>query len=140
MMKEEVLTRTQAIAHQIAASEEMQRYWQAKVKMEQHARAQELFESLKLKTNEKLILNERLSDDHPKMMLANLEVQEIEHELHQIPVAMQYKEAQAEVNELTQGVISLLLTRLQTELPVERGPRQGCGKGHGGKGCDCGNQ
>lgn len=138
MINTEVLTRAQAIASQIAASEAADRYWQARSKMERNPRAQELFESLKLKTNAQLILNERLSADHPKMMLANLEVQEIENELHQIPVAMQYKEAQDEINELTQGVISLLLTRLQSELPVERGPRQGCGKGHGGKGCDCG--
>ncbi len=138
-MDELVLQQADEIARQIAQSEAAQRYWQARRKMERHTRAQELFETLKLKTNAKLILNERLSSDHPKVMLANLEVQEIENELSQIPVAMQYKEAQSEVNELTQGVISLLLSRLASELPVERGPRQGCGKGHGGKGCDCGN-
>jgi cell fate (sporulation/competence/biofilm development) regulator YmcA (YheA/YmcA/DUF963 family) len=139
MMNEAVLHQADTIARQIAGSEAAVRFWQARTKMEKNTRAQELFEALKLKTNAQLILNERLSPDHPKVMLANLAVQEIENELQQIPVAMQYKEAQDEINEIAQGVISLLLSRLQAELPVEQGPRQGCGKGHGGKGCDCGN-
>ncbi|WP_067921601.1 YlbF family regulator [Alicyclobacillus shizuokensis] len=137
---ESILAKADAIAKQIASMDAYTRFWQAKQKMEHHRRAQQLFEELKLKTNQSLILKQRLASDHPKVMLADLEVQEIEDELWKIPVAMQYKEAQAELNECLQGVISVLLARLGQVLPVEQGPRQGCGRGHGGQGCDCGRR
>ncbi|OFW80170.1 MAG: hypothetical protein A2201_03635 [Alicyclobacillus sp. RIFOXYA1_FULL_53_8] len=132
------LDKATEIANKIAQSPEVKRYWQARQKMEKNVKAQGLFDDLKLKTNTSLILQQRLDVDHPKVMLADLEVQEIERKLQEIPVAMQYKEAQAEINEMLQGVVSLVLSRLSAEVPVELGPRQGCGQGHGGQGCDCG--
>lgn len=132
------IKKAEQIAKKIASSDEVQCYWQARNKMERNKEAQALFDELKLKTNTRLILQERLDDNHPKVMLAELEVKEVEEKLMEIPVAMQYKEAQAEVNELLQGVVSLVMSRLSRALPVELGPRQGCGQGHGGQGCDCG--
>lgn len=131
------MSKADGIASAISQTEVAKQYWQAKDKMDTNQRAQELFEQLKLKTNSSLILQERLSSDHPKVMLAELEVHEIEQELQQIPVAIQYKTAQAELNELMQSVVQVILRRLEGELPVEMGPRQGCGQGHGGTGCDC---
>lgn len=139
MTRQALVEKTDQIAQVIASSEASQRYWQARTKMETHVQAQQLFEELKLKTNALMILQQQLQDTHPKVMLAQLEVDEIEAKLREIPIAIQYKEAQSEVNELTQAVISTLLGRLQEVLPVERGPRQGCGQGHGGNGCDCQN-
>lgn len=132
-----ILEKADAIAAAIRDSEAATQYWQAREKMENHPTAQALFEELKLKTNASLILQERLSADHPKVMLAELEIHQIQDQLQQIPVAIQYKNAQDELNELMQGVVQTLLSRLSTTLPLELGPRQGCGKGHGGNGCDC---
>lgn len=138
-MNHQVMERADAIARQISASDAAARYWQAKAKMDGHTVAQDLFEELKLKQNASLILQQRLDSQHPKVMLAEMAVQELENKLYGIPVAMQYKEAQSELNELVQGVVQVLLTRLTGQLPVELGPRQGCGKGHDGNGCSCGN-
>lgn len=135
-----VIEKAERIARQIAQSDVAGRFWQAREKMQTHARAQELFDELKLKKNTSLILQQRLTPDHPKVMLAELDVNQIEHQLQEIPVAIQYTEAQAELNEVVQGVVQILLTRLAGTVPVELGPRQGCGKGHDGNGCDCGNQ
>jgi cell fate (sporulation/competence/biofilm development) regulator YmcA (YheA/YmcA/DUF963 family) len=127
------LALAEAIGTQLRCSEEAARFWQARAKMERHRRAQELFDELKRKTNASLVLQYRLEPEHPKVLLAEREVREVEEQLYQIPVAMQYKEAQAELNELVQGVIQVLLARLAQELPVELGPR-GCG---GGGSCGC---
>ena len=137
MTREALLAKANEIAEQIASSEALNIYWQAREKMKHHQRAQQLFEELKLKQNAVLILKQQLPETHPKVMLAQLEADEIEERLRQIPVAIQYKEAQSEVNELTESVLSTLLFRLQEVLPVERGPRLGCGQGHNGQGCDC---
>lgn len=137
-MQDDLERKASRIARQIAQSEAAIRYWQARDKMERHTDAQALFDELKLKTNARLVLEERLASDHPKVMLAQLEEQEVETKLGEIPVALQYQEAKDELNEMVQGVVQLVLGRLSAQLPVELGPRQGCGKGHGGNGCDCG--
>jgi cell fate (sporulation/competence/biofilm development) regulator YmcA (YheA/YmcA/DUF963 family) len=134
------MTKADAIADMICQSEAARQYWKAREKMERHEEAQALFESLKLKTNNRLGLAYALPEDHPKVQQLQAEIQEIEEQLYEIPVAMQYKQAQAELNELLQGVMHLLLVRLSDKVPVELGPKQGCGKGPDGQGCTCGGQ
>lgn len=128
-----------AIAAQIKTSEAAQRFWQARDKMERHAEAQRLFDELKRKTNNVLVIEEQLSSSHPRHHKAQTEVDEIVQRLAEIPIAMQYKEAQDEMNSMMQEVVQVLLTRLSPVLPVELGPKQGCGHGHDGNGCSCGN-
>lgn len=137
MTRDDLLKKAEEIATEIAQSEEAQVYWQAREKMQQHIQAQQLFEELKLKTNSLLVLQQQLAETNPKVMLASMEVDEVEQQLQKIPVAIQYRAAQSDVNELTQAVISTLLAYLKDAVPVERGPRQGCGQGHGGQGCSC---
>jgi cell fate (sporulation/competence/biofilm development) regulator YmcA (YheA/YmcA/DUF963 family) len=137
-MSPELLEKADAIANIICESEPARMYWQARVKMERHERAQSLFEELKLKTNQQLGLTYSLPPDHPKVKQLQEEIEQLEEQLRAIPVAIQYKEAQAELNELMQGVIQLLLSRLAPIVPVELGPRVGCGKGPNGTGCTCG--
>ena len=132
---EHVYAKADAIANQICASDAAVRYWVAKSKMEQNIGAQKLFEALKLKTNNRLGLEFSLSPEHPKVQELKQEIENLEEQLYGVPVAMQYKEAQAELNELVQGVTQLLLVRLSTALPVELGPKMGCGNS-----CTCGER
>jgi cell fate (sporulation/competence/biofilm development) regulator YmcA (YheA/YmcA/DUF963 family) len=137
--KDLMVEKADRIAGEILKSDAAWRYWQAREKMQKNERAQSLFDELKRKKNTALILEERLDASHPKMMLAELAVRDIEEKLNEIPVAIQYQEAKDELNEMVQGVVQLILSRLSSEIPVEMGPRQGCGKGHDGNGCSCGN-
>lgn len=138
MNRELLEQKASQIAQQIAHSEAASQYWNAREKMEKNKRAQALYDELKLKTNARLVLQERLAPDHPKVMSAQNEEQDVQVKMGEIPVALQYQEAKDELNELVQGVVQLLLTRLSGQVPVQPGPRQGCGHGHGGNGCDCG--
>lgn len=129
------------IASLIASSEEAEAFWQARAKMERHREAQTLFDALKKKTNAMLVLGERQGAGSEKYERVRLEVQQIEERLAEIPVAMQYKSAQAELNAMLQEVTLVLLARLKERLPVEPGPRS-CGSGGscstGGCGGSCG--
>lgn len=135
-----MLTKADDIAQMICQSDAAVQYWKAKDKMGDNTRAQELFEALKLKTNNQLGLQQVLPMDHPKVRQLSSEIEGLEEQLHEIPVAMQYKEAQSELNEIVQGVMQLLMVRLATKVPVEFGPKQGCGKGPDGNGCNCGGE
>lgn len=122
------------IADEIQSSEAAARFWQAREKMERHLGAQELFEELKRKTNNSYVLRDILSDSHPKYHDAREQIMTLEERLAEIPVAMQYKEAQDELNGLMQEVVQFILRRLSSVVPVEPGPKQGCGKA-----CTCGD-
>lgn len=140
MNSELMMTKADAIADIICQSEAAVRYWKAKDKMDYNTKAQELFEALKLKTNNQLGMQQALAADHPRVRQLSEDIHGLEQQLFEIPVAMQYKEAQAELNELVQGVMQMLLTRLSSLVPVEFGPKQGCGKGPDGNGCNCGGE
>ncbi len=122
------------IADQLQRSEEAARFWQARDKMERQVDAQELFEELKRKTNNSYVVRDILSENHPKYSDAKAGIVRLEESLADIPVAMQYKETQAELNSLMQEVVQFILRRLSTAIPVEPGPKQGCGKA-----CSCGD-
>lgn len=137
---EVLLEKADRIGKSIAQTEYAHVFWQARTKMEKNPQAQTLFESLKLKTNNKLGLEQVVSSDHPKLKELNAEIEAIEMKLAEIPVAMQYKTAQDELNGVMQEVMNGLLSRLAEDLPVEFGPREGCGKGPDGNGCNCGER
>jgi cell fate (sporulation/competence/biofilm development) regulator YlbF (YheA/YmcA/DUF963 family) len=122
------------IADEIQSSEAAARFWQAREKMERHQGAKDLFEELKRKTNNSYVLRDILSESHPKYHDARSQIMTLEEQLAEIPVAMQYKEAQDELNSLMQEVVQLILRRLSRVIPVEPGPKQGCGKA-----CTCGD-
>jgi cell fate (sporulation/competence/biofilm development) regulator YlbF (YheA/YmcA/DUF963 family) len=123
------------IADEIQGSEAAARFWQAREKMARHAGAQDLFEELKRKTNNSYVLRDILSENHPKYHDVKAQIMTLEERLAEIPVAMQYKEAQDELNSLMQEVVQFILRRLSTVVPVEPGPKQGCGKA-----CSCGDR
>lgn len=134
----QILEKADRIGAMISRSDDAARYWQAREKMERNQRAQQLFEALKLKTNHQLGLQQSVGAEHPKLQEIGREIQALEAQLYEIPVAMQYKASQAELNEVMQGLMSQLLSRLTDQVPVELGPKQGCGKGPDGNGCNCG--
>ena len=137
-LNRDLLAQTDTIVAVIQQSDEAKQFWQAREKMEHHMEAQELFEEIKRKTNQLLAIRETVKETHPKVVALQTELNELESQLATIPVAMQYQELQGELNGLMQEVVQILLTRLTPFLPVELGPKQGCGQGHDGKGCSCG--
>lgn len=140
MSHELLLTKADDIGRSIARSECARQFWQAREKMANNPRAQSLFEELKLKTNNKLGLMQAVGSHHPKLKELDTEIEAIETKLYEIPVAMQYKDAQDELNAIMQELMRALMDRLSTELPLEFGPRQGCGQGPDGNGCNCGER
>lgn len=123
-----ILDKAGAIAQGIASSEAAKAYWQARDKMTRHKEAQALFDDLKKKTNGMLVLKERLGENNEKFQRVKWETEEIESRLSEIPVALQYKSAQDELNAMLQEVMLVLLRRLAERVPVEAGPRE-CGSG-----------
>ncbi|MCY0889161.1 MAG: YlbF family regulator [Alicyclobacillaceae bacterium] len=135
---EEWSARADEVAEMIRESDVAAQFWQAREKMSRHARAIELFEMLKQKTNNIKVLESHYGLEHPRLVQAKAELTHIEDELSQIPVAFQYQCAQSELNMVVQEVVQRLMQRLRPVLPIEPGPRQGCGHGPDGQGCTCG--
>ncbi|MFD1674622.1 YlbF family regulator [Alicyclobacillus fodiniaquatilis] len=131
-----LLKKAEQIAGHIAHSETAQTYWQARDKMASHKEAQSLFDDLKKKTNGMLVLKDRVGEQSEKYQRMKDQTVQIEARLAEIPVALQYKAAQDDLNGMLQEVMHILLARLNQEVPVEVGPRQ-CGSGDGGSCSSC---
>ncbi|MFB5191515.1 YlbF family regulator [Alicyclobacillus fastidiosus] len=136
---QQLFAKVDDIANGIAQSEAAAMYWQARDKMMHHQEAQGLFDDLKKKTNGLLVLKDRLGEQSEKYQRIKEEAERIEARLAEIPVALQYKAAQDELNAMLQEVMLVLLANLKAEVPVEPGPRS-CGSGGScstGGGCSC---
>ncbi|SIS89297.1 YlbF family regulator [Alicyclobacillus vulcanalis] len=129
-----ILAAADELGEMIRRSEECRAYWRAREKMEHNAAAQRLFDELKKKTNGLWTLRDRLGASHDKYLRMKQEVDALWERLYEIPVALQYKAAQDELNALVQEVIEVVLAQLGDTLPVERGPRT-CGSGGCSGGC-----
>lgn len=123
-----ILSVADELAEMIRQSDECRWYWKSREKMERHPEAQRLFDELKKKTNGLWTLKDRLGESHEKYQHMKQETDALWERLYEIPVALQYKAAQEELNALVQEVIELMLAQLRESLPVERGPRV-CGSG-----------
>ncbi|GMA61466.1 YlbF family regulator [Alicyclobacillus fastidiosus] len=136
---QQLFAKVDEIANGIAQSEAASMYWQARDKMMRHQEAQGLFDDLKKKTNGLLVLKDRVGEQSDKYQRVKEQAELIEARLAEIPVALQYKAAQDELNAMLQEVMLVLLAHLKTEVPVEQGPRS-CGSGGScstGGGCSC---
>lgn len=131
----ELINMTDKIAEQIQYSEEYRQFWQARSKMDKNTHAQQLFEELKRKTNNLLVIRDQLGEQHPRYQVAQSDVAQLEDQLAKIPVAVQYRVAQDELNHLMQEVVMRLMIRVGQVLPVEPGAKQGCGNA-----CSCGER
>ncbi|WP_062305320.1 RicAFT regulatory complex protein RicA family protein [Alicyclobacillus sendaiensis] len=131
---EAILAVADELAEMIRRSDECRSYWRAREKMERNPRAQRLFDELKKKTNGLWTLRDRLGESHDKYLRMKQETDALWERLYEIPVALQYKAWQDELNALVQEVIEVILANLHGTLPVERGPRL-CGSGGCSGGC-----
>ncbi|WP_328702034.1 YlbF family regulator [Alicyclobacillus fructus] len=129
-----ILAAADQLAEMIRQSDECRSYWAARAKMERHTGAQRLLDELKKKTNGLWTLRDRLGESHEKYQRMKQEIDALWERLYGIPVALQYKAAQDELNGLVQEVVLVMLAELHRTLPVEQGPRV-CGSGGCSGGC-----
>lgn len=136
-----ILEKAQTIVRMIEQSEEMQRFRQAQHKINHHADAQALMFVVRAKRNAYSQTSLRHGYDHPAAVKAKQEYDEVLHQIEQIPLVDEFKEAQEEINDVVQGVLKTLVVTLSDLVPVEKsedpgdGASGGCGSCGSAGGC-----
>ncbi|MDI3256312.1 MAG: YlbF family regulator [Kyrpidia sp.] len=131
-VRAEVHRRAHALARMIAGSEEVARYRQCKVKIEQNREVQELLKSQKRLRMSVSVLKMR-GASREKLEAAERALGEVERRLAAIPVVGQYRAAQDELNLLFQGIARIIAQTVSSRVPVEL-DSGGCSGGCGGCG------
>lgn len=132
-----ILDKAQQIARLIRNSEEMNRFAQAKMKIETHPDANALTFLAKAKRNQYSKTSLRLGYDHPDSVKAKQEYDDILQQIAEIPIMDEYTEAQDEINDIVQGVLKTLVSTVSDVLAVEKSEDPG-DSGAGGCGT-CGS-
>lgn len=133
-----ILDKAEQIARLIQESEEMNRFSQAKNKIENHADANVLTFLAKAKRNHYSKTSLRLGYDHPESIKAKQEYDEVLHKISAIPIMDEFKEAQDEINDIMQGVLKTIVSTVSDVLSVEKTEEPGDSASGGCGSCSSG--
>lgn len=134
----DVLAKADEIANLLRSSEEMKRYRQAEAKIARHGDAQALLFVVKAKRNQYSQLSLRHGYDHPAVIKAKQEYDEVLERIAQIPLIDELQTAQEELNDVIQGILHTLVSSVHNMLPVEKGEEPGDGASGGCGNCSAG--
>jgi cell fate (sporulation/competence/biofilm development) regulator YmcA (YheA/YmcA/DUF963 family) len=134
----DVLAKTDEIVALLNASEEMKRYRQAEEKIARHGDAQALLFVVKAKRNQYSQLSLRHGYDHPAVIKAKQEYDEVLQKIAEIPLIEELRTAQEELNDVIQGILHTIVSSVSGLLPVEKGEAPGDGASGGCGNCSSG--
>lgn len=115
--REQILAKANSIANEIKEQEEVKIYQQAEKKIMFHRRVQELIREIKMKQQE--LVNAKHLKKVNYIEMLEKEIDELNKELHDIPLVNQYQQFQAELNKYIQSISDILADELKTKLPLE---------------------
>lgn len=133
-----ILDKAEQIARLIRESEEMNRFAQAKDKIERHPDANALTFLAKAKRNQYSKTSLRHGYDHPASIKAKQEYDDILQQIADIPIMDEFKEAQDEINDIVQGVLKTLVATVSDVLSVEKSEDPGDSAAGGCGSCSSG--
>jgi len=133
-----ILDKAEQIARMIQESEEMNRFSQAKNKIENHADANVLTFLAKAKRNQYSKTSLRLGYDHPESVKAKQEYDDVLRKISEIPIMDEFKEAQDEINDIMQGVLKTIVSTVSDVLSVEKTEEPGDSAAGGCGSCSSG--
>lgn len=134
----DVLTKADEIASLLKSSEEMKRFRQAEDKISRHGDAQALLFVVKAKRNQYSQLSLRHGFDHPAVIKAKQEYDDVLDRIAQIPLIDELQTAQEDLNDVIQGILHTLVSSVNNMLPVEKGEDPGDSASGGCGSCSSG--
>jgi len=116
--REKILKRAKKLAEKISEVEEVKIYQSAEKKIEKHIRIQELIRNIKRKQQELVNAKHFKKPNYIRQIEEDLD--QLNNELHDIPLVYQYQQYQKELNGYLQLVIQIMKNELSHSLPIEK--------------------
>ncbi|BAU28807.1 cell fate (sporulation/competence/biofilm development) regulator YmcA (YheA/YmcA/DUF963 family) [Aneurinibacillus soli] len=114
-----ILGQARDLAGLIADSEEVERFKQAEKKINANETVQRLIAEIKQKQKRIVTLEHNRKDD--QIPALEQEIDALQDELDQIPIVVEFRQSQADINELLQMVTSAIASKVSEHIIVSTG-------------------
>ncbi|MFT9847650.1 RicAFT regulatory complex protein RicA family protein [Aneurinibacillus sp. REN35] len=114
-----IMTQAKDLAVLIASSEEVERFKQAEEKISGNARVQGLI--AKIKQKQKQIVKLEHNRRYEEVPAIEQEIDALQDELDSIPIVLEFKQTQQDINELLQMVTSIIANKVSEDIIVSTG-------------------
>jgi len=115
--KEEILNKTKELAGLLAEQEEIILYKKAEQQVAKHKRIQELIANIKRKQQELVNAKHYKKKNYVKQLEEELD--QLNKELHDIPLIDQYQQSQAEINNYLQSLLNIIKLEISKKIPID---------------------
>lgn len=116
--REDILKKAKEISDNISKQEEVREFKTAEKLIKDHKKIQGLITKIKLKQQELVNAKHYKKTNYISMLEAELD--ELNEELHEIPLVQQYQQNQAELNKYIQFIIRTLKGELSERIPIDK--------------------
>ncbi len=116
--KEDVLKKTSEIAELIGQQEEIEFFQQAEYKIKHNEKIQNLITEIKKKQQELVHAKHFKKSNYIKALEKQLD--DLNHELNEIPLVKQYKQSLEDINRYMQLIIDLLKDQLSENIMIDK--------------------
>ncbi|EPY04003.1 hypothetical protein PAALTS15_26179 [Paenibacillus alvei TS-15] len=117
LVREDIMTKAKQLSELIITTDEVRQYQQAEKQIQTHTRVQELISTIKKKQKELVAFQ---SFQNAKMVdkIEN-EISELQDELDNIPLVVEFQQSQSDVNYMLQLVMSVIRDTVSNKIEVE---------------------
>ncbi len=112
--KEQIIEKAREIAHMIANTEQVELFKQTEAYINENKKVREKIASLK--SLQKQAVNFQEYDKERALGIIEKKIEEIENEIDAIPLVQDFKQSQADVNDLLQLVSNTISNRVTNEI------------------------
>lgn len=117
LVRDDILTKARQLSDLICTAEEVRQFQQAEKQIQQHAKVQELISSIKKKQKE-LVAFQSFQNTKMVNKIEN-EISELQDELDNIPLVVEFQQSQSDVNYLLQLIMSVIRDTVSGKIEVE---------------------
>ncbi len=119
LVREDIMEKAKQLADMICTTEEVKQYQQAEKQIQNHTHIQEVIAKLKKKQKE-IVAFQSFKNDQMVEKIEG-EINELQDELDNVPLVVEFQQSQSDVNYLLQLVMSVVRDTVSERINVEAG-------------------
>lgn len=116
--RQEILDKARMLANIISQQEEVEVFQKAEIQIEKHERVQTLVNEIKRKQQELVNAKHLKKSNYIKQLEDELD--QLNAELHGIPLVKQYQQSQTEINRYLQEILGIMKLEINKKVPLDK--------------------
>lgn len=118
IIREDIMAKTKELAELITTSAEVEFYKEAEKRIQNHREVQDLIKLIKKKQKE-IVAFEHTFKNPAMVKKIEQEIEDLQDKLDEFPIVNQFKQAQDDLNQLLQMIVSVIRDTVSEKISVE---------------------